>query len=57
MVLNPLRVKICYKKMGIFQQNARAREEGSKTLYFYSFTPPHKIALKQSSYSGSLPRT
>ena len=26
MVLNPLRVKICYKKMGIFQQNARARE-------------------------------
>lgn len=56
MVLNPLRVKICYKKMGIFQQNARVREEGSKTLYFQPF-PPHKIALKQSSYSGSLPRT
>lgn len=34
MVLNPLRVKICYKKMGIFQQNARAREGGRKTLYF-----------------------
>lgn len=48
MVLNPLRVKICYKKMGIFQQNARARARETVKHYIFSLLL-HHIKLRLNS--------